>query len=49
MNKNKKTNQETKQVNELLEVGMPPIETFMNIPAKLRKEHLFNVIIIRLF
>ena len=24
--------------------GMPPIETFMNVSVKLRKEHLFNYI-----
>lgn len=40
-------NQETKlndKKNELIYLGMPPLETFMNVPSRFRKEHLFKVI-----
>lgn len=32
----------------MVQIGMPPIETFMNISPKLRKEHLFKVLKINL-
>jgi hypothetical protein len=48
-NLNKENNYENENDDEMFDFGVPPIETFMNISSKYRREHLINVIINNIF